>query len=272
MARGRRQIYGVDFSGAANAGSRIWVARGVRRGAAMHIEACHPAADLPGSGKDRDRCLAALREFIRRERECAFGFDFPFGLAAELVEEGSWEDFVQAFPGRYCSPREFRESCRAAAGGRELRRITDRESRTPFSPYNLRVYRQTYFGIRDLLAPLVAAQTACVVPMQRALPGRPWLLEVCPASLLKREGFYAPYKGRSRQHRENRKRIAAAVERMDGVAALASGVREAALANASGDALDAILAAVATSRALRNPAHPTARRSHLYALEGYVYT
>jgi hypothetical protein len=149
------RIYGVDFSGAAKAGNKIWITSGVIEGKALRVEACHRAADLPGSSQDRDRCLAALRDFIRQGEASAFGLDFPFGLPRALIQEDCWEDFIFSFSNRYPDPEAFREACRAVAGGSELKRVTDRESHTPFSPYNIRLYRQTYFGIRDVLGPLL---------------------------------------------------------------------------------------------------------------------
>jgi hypothetical protein len=274
-----RRIYGVDFSGAAKAGKKIWIASGVIEGSPLRIEACHRAADLPGLplsaaqgqvGQDRDRCLAALRDFVQRETASAFGFDFPFGLPRDLVAEDNWEEFVLSFPDRYASPEQFRETCRKAAGDSELKRVTDRESHTPFSPYNLRLYRQTYFGIRDVLAPLVRDQQACVLPLQPALPGRAWVMEICPASTLKQEGLNGSYKGRRREHYEARTRILEAVEERVPLSVPAL-LRSVILDDREGDALDSVVATFAVFRALRNLGSLAARRNDAYVIEGYVY-
>mgnify|MGYP001176945517 FL=1 len=264
-----RRVYGVDFSGARDAGRRIWIARGEVVDGALRIEACHRAADLPGGGTEREPALSALRRLIAADPGAAVGLDFPFGLPAGLVSEGDWESFARGFARRYPDADAFRRAYVAAAGGRELRRLTDIEAATPFSPYNLRIYRQTYTGIRDLLTPLVAAGAACVVPMQPALPGRAWLLEVCPASTLKRDGRYAPYKGRGEARRAGRARILEALELAERVA-IPTEVRRAALDDTGGDALDSLLAAVATFRAITDPAFPGPRDSR-YAREGRVY-
>jgi hypothetical protein len=89
---------------------------------------------------------------------------FPFGLPCVLVEVNRWEEFVLSFSNRYPGPKEFRDICWIAAGNRELKRDTDKVSQTPFSLYNRRLYRQTYYGIRDVLAPLARNQLACVLP------------------------------------------------------------------------------------------------------------
>ncbi len=263
------RVHGVDFSGAVDAGRRIWIASGQIEKRALRIEECRRGEALPGSGRDRDQCLAALREFIRSQRGCAFGLDFPFGLPHALVKEASWEEFVRAFPDRYSTPEEFRDACQRASCGVELRRATDRESRTPFSPYNLRVYRQTYFGIRELLAPLVRDGSASVPPMQPPLPGKPWILEICPASLLKREKLYIPYKGGSKAHRAARARILMKIEKVVSLFLPSRALRRSLVDDRGGDALDSVIAACGALRALRNPDGLDVGDG--YALEGYVY-
>ncbi|RZN33437.1 MAG: hypothetical protein EFT35_10655 [Methanophagales archaeon ANME-1-THS] len=249
----RHRIYGVDFSAAADAGKKIWIASATVEEWGLRIEDCCRAENLKGSGRDLNRCLAALRNFIEREGVCAFGFDFPFGLPRSLVNTDSWEDFVLSFPQRYSSPEEFHKSCLSDAGGSELRRVTDVESQTPFSPYNLRLYRQTYFGIRDLLGPLLRNQLVCVLPMQRPLSVKPWLLEVCPASTLKRIGVYSPYKGRKEKHHVARAHILESLEEMSSLS-IPTALRREVIGDHHGDAIDSVIAAFTTFRALLNPA------------------
>lgn len=250
---------------------KIWIASGVIERGALRIETCRRAEELPRSGRARDRCLAALTNFIAGERASAFGLDFPFGLPRPLVKEERWEDFIRSFPDRYATPEEFREACRLAAGGVELRRATDLQARTPFSVYNLRLYRQTYFGIRDLLYPLVRNQLACILPIQRPFLDRPWILEICPASLLKREKLYLPYKGRTQEHRRARARILNEIERSGHLFVQTSKLRTAVMDDHHGDALDSVIAAFATFQALRKPAGLAVPGNGAYALEGYVY-
>ena len=203
----RRRVLGVDFSGARQAGDHIWIAVGTQNGGRLSLESCLPAHELPGGGRDRQSALAALNAFLKSERRAAAGLDFPFGLPRSLVAEERWEDFVRAFPRRYPDADSFREACRRAAAGRELKRRTDVEARVPFSAYNLRLYRQTYFGIADVLLPLVDSAVASVVPMQPPVPGKVLLAETCPASLLKSLGLYTPYKGHDSQLLDARRTI-----------------------------------------------------------------
>jgi hypothetical protein len=266
----RDLVYGVDFSGAKDAGKRIWIACGTAKEEGLQIETCRPAEDLPGSSREREQAMRALRELIITENRCIVGLDFPFGLPQELVGHDRWESFVLAFPQDYPSPEAFREACCEAAGGRELRRLTDEAARTPFSPYNIRLYRQTYYGIRDLLHPLMAEDQARVLPLQELAADRPWLLEICPASTLKRAGLYVPYKGIQDQRRSARRDILQGLERKR-IAIQKQAVRSTIVHDAGGDALDSVIAALATYEALCTSPSAKSKASDVYAVEGYVY-
>jgi hypothetical protein len=260
-------IFGIDFSGAKDAGKKIWVAGGRIEGTVLQIEECWEASDLPGAGNERDICLAALHGFIANETDSAFGLDFPFGLPLVMVAENSWEDFVMRFPERYGSPGEFRDKCRRIAHDLELKRVTDRESKTPFSPYNLRVYRQTYYGIREILFPLVHGQKACVLPMQLPQPGKPWIIEICPASTLKKKDIYKSYKGK--EHREQRLFILEALENTGSITICRRSIRENIMDDDGGDALDSVIAAYSTFCSWRN--HFAVEINEHYGIEGYVF-
>jgi hypothetical protein len=265
-------VYGVDFSGAKKAGSKIWITSAPIMRDLLKIEDCFQAKDLPSSSAERDQCLGALWNFIRAQKTCAFGLDFPFGLPSVFVEINSWEEFVLSFGERYPDPKEFRDTCWVAAGNRELRRDTDRNSQTPFSPYNRRLYRQTYYGIRDVLAPLVRNRLACVLPMQRVAPGKPWLFEVCPASTLKSINLYLlPYKRADKESRLNRARIIEGVVETGAILIDSLALRSKIIDDRNGDALDSVIAAFATFRALRHLAHSSVPSANPYLLEGYVY-
>ncbi len=264
-----RVIYGVDFSGARDAGKKIWIAHGTIEGAALSVTACFQAKDLADSGKDRDRSLSALRAFIMRENQSVFGMDFPFGIPKALHKEESWEKWVLAFRDLYSNPDEFRKVCRATSGSKELKRFTDIKAVTPFSPYNLRVYRQTYFGIRDVLEPLLRKGAICVLPMQRPLQKRAWVIEVCPASTLRKEGLSSPYKGEGSKRRHTRSEILRGMEDTGFMKIGKSALRLTLVNDRGGDALDSIIAAFATFRAFKGEfAFDKSARD---GLEGWVY-
>jgi hypothetical protein len=266
----RVRVHGMDFSGAADAGRRIWVASGEIEGNGTRIDACRRAEALPEGGREREAALAALRAFIAAESASVFGCDFPFTLPIALAPDNSWEAFALALGGRYADALSFRRACWEAAGGRELWRQTDRETKTPFPATNLRICRQTFHGIRDLLAPLVRAARASVLPMQPALPDRAWLLEVCPAGTLKQRGLYIPYKGSAPARQDARARILAALEAC-GLRLAAPELRTTLLDDPGGDALDAVVAAVTAAAVLLRPGALQPPPDGPYLREGYVY-
>jgi hypothetical protein len=264
-------IYGMDFSGAKEAGNKIWVAKGVPDGKALVIEACLKASELPNSGEDINVCLAALLNLVKSNPKAVYGFDFPFGLPHGLITEKTWEEWVLAFPKKYENPEAFRRSCRQACKGKELKRQTDKESRTPFSSYNLRLYRQTYFGICSVLRPLVLGDYARTLPMQKHAAGKPVVVEICPASTLKAAGLYGPYKRKSEVHRAARQSI---LDRLLCSSPFRIGnqhVRVKAIEDTGGDALDSIIAATAAFHAMKCDFIPRKGNRDLYAIEGYVF-
>ncbi len=266
-----RRVFGIDFSGASDAGRKIWIAGGIIKEGLLQIQVCNQASEFPGANIKLDVCLEALRDFIAGEKDGVFGFDFPFGLPRELIKEKSWDDFVLHFPENYMYPGEFRSKCRKPAIGRELKRITDIESKTPFSPYNLRVYRQTYYGIHDVLHSLTKNHLACVLPMQNALPDKPWLLEICPASTLKKllqVKKLPSYKGTDDQHYKARGLILDELTETNQLL-IPRLVRSTAKDNSGGDALDSIIAAYSTFHAYLN--HFKVEPNENYKLEGYVF-
>lgn len=267
----RRHIYGVDFSGAKNAGQAMWIAGGVIEDGALRIEGCMATAALAHLGVGNDRIYAALVDIIAMKQDGIFGLDFPFSLPKELIADSSWEDFVRDFPRRYPSPEAFREGCRAAAGGKELKRATDRAAKTPFSAYNIRLYRQAYYGIGHVLRPLLIAGRAAVLPFQPAVRDLPWVIEICPASTLKAEGLYAPYKGRQPERRGDRLGILRELTSRYLSRPLPAAAEQAVQENFGGDALDSVVAAIAAHRALTTTTASTGPANEVEALEGRVY-
>lgn len=97
------------------------------------------------------------------------------------------------------------------------------------------------------------------------------ILEICPASTLRASGLYGSYKGRSEAHRIARQSI---LDRLPGPRPFRTGneqVREKAIENAGGDALDSIIAAAVASHALNGNFVPRKGDRNLYAIEGLVF-
>jgi hypothetical protein len=268
----RRRVFGVDFSGAANAGDLIWVAEvAAAPDGRCSLLACRPARELPGGGRERAAALAALVRLVAAAGDAAFGCDFPFGLPARLSPGLGWAGFVQGFAARFADADAFRAGCMAEAGGRELKRPTDIESRVPFGAWNIRLYRQTFHGIAGVLAPLLAADAARVAPLQRARPGMPVLLEICPASTLRRLGLYGrPYKGPASAHRAARQAILAGLQAAGLLAPPPADLAARLVEDRGGDALDSAVAAIACAAAIAVPGYDLAR-DDAELFEGRVY-
>ena len=264
----RRRVIGVDFSGARQAGDHIWIAVGTQANGGLTLESCRPARELSGGAGDRHSALAALRAFLAGERRAAAGLDFPFSLPRSLIHETRWESFLRAFPGRYPDAESLREACRIAAKGRELKRVTDIAARVPFSAYNLRLYRQTHAGIAEVLLPLVESGAARIVPMQAPAPGKVLIAETCPASLLKRLDLYAPYKGRGGAMRDARQIKIKECQNNGLMTKTDKLLSEKIIEDRGGDALDAVLAAIATANL---PRIPRAASDPVERIEGRIY-
>ncbi len=208
--------------------------------------------------------LAALRNFIAATPGAIFGCDFPFSLPRTLIDEPDWRSFIAGFS--HPDADAFRGCFRKRAGGRELKRECDRLARTPWSAYNLRLRHQSFHGLGGLLRPLILADQAAVLPMQKPRRDRPWLIETCPASLLIAIGHRPPYKGSRR--RDARAELVSALVARKLFRPLPAAIHRTVVDNAGGDALDAILAAVASAAALKRI---EAGMLDGDSLEGWVY-
>jgi len=99
-------IYGIDFSGAHDAGNKIWITKGVSDGEELVIENCLVARDLLNWGKAIKVCLSAIVDLIKSNPNSVFGFGFPFGLQISLVLSKSWKEFILGFFKKYKSPEK----------------------------------------------------------------------------------------------------------------------------------------------------------------------
>ena len=255
------RFLGIDFSGASDAGKKIWIAEGIEDGGRLVVETLRPASELRDSGADRAIALRALVGHIADLGPAVVGIDAPNSLPRQLAPQG-WGPWFKGFAAAHASAEGFREACRSATGGRESKRACDVTAKTPFAAWNLRLYRQTWHSLIDLYAPLVRCKAVTVAPFQRADGQRPRLAEICPASTLKHLGLYGSYKGRKLV--DQRRRL---LREMTGRANLQFGgrLRDRAIEDQGGDALDAVIALAAAVRCRRQIEKHDARS------EGEVY-
>ena len=244
------RILGVDFSGASDAGRKIWIAEGARTGnGALSLSSCVAAIDLPGGGITPDVAVPALARHIASLGRARVGCDFPFGLPRDLVAARTWRSFALRYAAEFADAHSFRAIMRSRHDAVEHKRRTDVTAKTPFNSYNLRLFRQTWWGISGVIGPLVRAGRAIVRPQQKLVDGKPVLIEVCAACTLKSIELYPPYKGRRPEHRRARARILGHFVDRGALAAPTRRLRRLILDNEGGDALDAVIGAVATAHA-----------------------
>lgn len=264
------KVYGIDFSGGTYASKKIWVAGGEIKNGKLCINACMQAERLPGGSTDRDLSYKAIRDFILGSGDGVFGMDFPFGLPVTIARSESWSSFVSTFPWTFETPEGFREELLKDAGDEEVKRVTDSEVKAPFSPISLWIYRQTFFGIKDILKPLVADDLARVLPMQERDKSKPALVEVCPAVFLKNHKIYDQYKGAKGEFDKHRESILDKLCEM-GLSFDNTELRQKAIDDNDGDAIDSLISAFIVFKIIQDKGKFDIGWNEAYSLEGYIY-
>ena len=280
-------VYGVDFSGARDAERNVWIAGGPSTDDGLEIETLGTArAVLDGDVSGQAETHAALVAWLRERTSAAVGLDFSFGLPATLLDAvddppADWTAFLDGFPPVDCrDPDQFedwgKERTREATDGE--RAFLKRETDGPVgasSPYGFIGSTITFHGIRDVLAPVVRGSdggeaAATVAPMQGTTFEAPLtVLETYPAGVLDRLGLQRRnYKGASDEERDARRRnLDGVVETTD--LTVDDADRETVIENTGGDALDAVVAAAATLRAVERGFVVDGERYD--PREGYIY-
>jgi|GEM_PF-719358 len=247
----REQFLGIDLATGKQMATHTWVACIETVNGRPTLSECSALKDLDsGRGVSLSPTLT-LYNFILQHTQSLIGIDASFGIPSELLSENRWDAWINAFPSLYTDADAFRERCQQGSplsekgGSKELKRQTDVEQKTPFSPYNLRHYRQTYVTLNDILRPLVAGQKVDVLPMQTGTTNHSWVVETCPASLIKRALNVKKtpvYKGKTDPHRMQRERILDTLLETDGVY-ISPEYRVMILDQTGGDALDSVIMA-----------------------------
>ncbi len=267
-------IIGIDFSGAAHNGDALWVTQGAVYQNVLHISSCQSAREKFGATK-REQTLVALRNWLVTQPVSLIGADVAFGVPKPFITAKTWAYFVNNFTRDYHTADGFKadfNELSEAAGFKELKRLTDIETQTPFSPYNLRMYRQTFYWLHDVLYPIVSEQMVCVLPMMRPKPKRSWLIEVCPAVYLKKLDLYQPYKGKKPEHLKQRKIILNQLLKEPLLKLKDKNLETKIIENTGGDALDSLIAAWVTFQNRTRCIEITQQKKpDEYFLEGYVF-
>lgn len=269
MAEPATSVYGVDFAASKrDAGRDIWIAEGTPTDDGMLIERVAPAVDvLDGEPTGRQETLAGLSEFIAGQDNAAFGLDFPFGVARDLAEPDRWTAFVRRFPdslvvdvdeGGDRPAKQLYDVVNREVGDPKSAGVREGVDEVGLSPTDWRMKELTYYGIRDVLQPLVdgdgggssgpESDHVAVVPMESVDDESVIVLETYPSEVFNAlDANPAGYKGRRERHLEASVENVEALETA-GVQFENDGARVEACAY--DDALDAAAACYATHRSV----------------------
>jgi hypothetical protein len=278
FTEGLKSIIGVDFSGARLAGANAWLATvDLVRGHPKRLRSLENLGKLAGSDH-REEALAHLASRISGSAETAWAIDFPFALPIEVVPAGATFDsqlrLVQEFSG---DAREFGRACvdRAKQIGTVLhiRRLSDRDARTPFDCYHYRIIYQTFHGMRDVLAALRPNPAVAVLPFDAPTAGKTLVVEACPGSTLRRLGLpFNRYKYTGAgpipaKLKPNRTRLIRHVCEAIEVSPADKRIME---RNAGGDAIDAVYAALGGWHGLVHADWPAKHADPRIRAEGWI--
>lgn len=273
-------VQGVDFSGAAEAGKTAWIAQLDVTGGSpgLRLADLKPLGRLAGTDS-RDGVYTYLVDRILNSGQTLWGMDFPFGLPVEL-ELGSWDDQLENVVDFEGDAKQYGRSLvqrtQERVGKMHARRLTDRETKTPFDCYHYRIIYQTFHGMRDVLSPAVRDPRTAVLPFQygRCSEADRIVVEACPSSTLKRMGLpHQKYKQAGKRktdyaHRKVRREI---LDGLSSLVALSDYRRRILMSDPGGDALDAVIAGIGSWYSLGTEDHNKIALSDRYPREGYVY-
>lgn len=251
------RVVGVDWSGAVHAHRKVWAATLVFERGQGRLQ----LLQRPFTSRGAQSVSEGLGPWLAAQDANVAGLDFCFSLEAgqltslELPSTGPRE-LGQAIGARFISAEAFK-----AAVGPEKKRVTDARCAAPFAPTNLRMYKQTYWGLRAL------GTCRGAFPPWSTSPG-PAVVEVLPAEVVRWLGLPKTYKGRDfeQRRREILRRVRESTELRIPDSELLTMVSD-----ADGDALDALLAALSAASAWASGftgAPPTAASSG----EGWIYS
>ncbi|WP_411967896.1 DUF429 domain-containing protein [Haloferax sp. YSSS75] len=243
------KVYGIDFSGSKYPGQKIWITEASLTDTPnqlLHIQDVSAVAEL-FSGTHRSDVLTELRELIRQSNNAVVGLDFPFSLSQSSVSAENWKEFLEEFANRF-SDQDIDAYPGPYKSEGEPRRETDFRfgGQSPISP---QVRYQVFYGLRDVLYPLVTDDAVRVLPMQSRDVTKPSVLEVYPAATFGAERLYRiGYKDNSEQSQRRRRVNAEGLQSHEKLSIEEDLVEK---AIQSDDALDSVCAAFAVGRALR---------------------
>jgi hypothetical protein len=278
---GPTTIFGVDFSGAKDAGNATWIARAQRPSHGRLRRVSRASLATRAGVADREPALSHLVRLVAGSREALWAMDFPFSLPVEILHARmTWPsllNFTRRFDGcgydfgHWCLAR-----AKALGGANHIPRLTDAELKAPFSCYHYRIAYQTFHGMRDVLRPLAADPLTAALPFQgeHLRRARRVLVEACPSSTLKKLGlphhnYKQPQGGPLAPKRRRTRR--SIVDRLRGLVEMSASQALRIMRDPGGDALDAVIAVVGASHAWERLDHRAIARDERRRREGWIY-
>lgn len=227
-------LHGVDFSGA-DAGGAAKI-----RMVSRDLDAPRASVQLDGRF-DRRSLVRRIVGLAADGRTHLVRIDAPVGLPLETLRTfevaPAWADMA-AWLAAFGSPRLWRSESRQK-DRREPRRVCDEAFRTPMAPMNLRVFKQTFTLVVEVLRPLADAGVR-IEPVHGAASSVT-VCEGCPASVLRLKGWPDHgYKGQGEPPRRVRADLLERLQKRERLL-LPRELAAAAEADPEGDLLDAIL-------------------------------
>jgi hypothetical protein len=301
-------VYGVDFgAGERDAGAKTLLARGTVDSDGLRVTDCETVESaFDGDPKRRDDALPALVEFLSGDRaweaedgdehwvedDAAVGLDFPFGLPIAVLgdEYDMWTQVIEAFPDDLPRPDDWSGAgitdpdSLSAWGSQRARENDDvdcvhckRETDSAVGaqpPYGIVGKYITYHGFASVLCEVQDDVTFAPMETEEGpvVADGPLVLEAYPAGTLDRLGLCRKgYKGHGEAEQRRRHRNLDGLQRYAEDVDIAESVVAKARENDGGDALDAVVAAVATYEATGTPATLAPDEDHYDDREGYIY-
>lgn len=223
------QLHGVDFSGAENGGVHK-----------IRIASWKSPTEITVERADRKMLVKMILDAAKSGEHHLWRIDAPMGLPIQTLRaHGVAENWLAG--AKWCaqagSPRAWRTTLREVSR-EEPRRRTDAEARTPMAPMNLRIFKQTWTLICEVLLPLHDAGVS-IAPMATTA-AKTTICEGCPASVLQQLGWPARgYKGEG----EPPQRVRAMIARRLGEIGipLSKNLQQKVVDDTEGDLLDALI-------------------------------
>ena len=145
-------LHGIDFSGASSGGAAK--IRVVERDLLKRHDPIRSKGRM-----DRNSLVRHILECAKDGQPHMFRIDAPIGLALESLRQfdvaPTWSGMV-TWMESFKDPRLWRTAIRKVSR-QEPKRICDQIFRTPMAPMNLRIFKQTWTLIAEVLKPLADA-------------------------------------------------------------------------------------------------------------------